>query len=93
MGSAINAHCSFIIFLQETSSGFKNTDGLEEEISKVLENINAEKGDEEVKVDMWCHFGHAYITKVDEGEYGNLIFGAITLFVLVHFFAVLVKDL
>ena len=21
-----------------------------------------------VKVDMWCHFGHAHITKVDEGE-------------------------
>ena len=31
---------------------------------------------------MWCHFGHAYITKVDEGEYGNLIFGAVTLFAI-----------
>ena len=21
-----------------------------------------------IKVDMWCHFGHAYVTKVDEGN-------------------------
>ena len=21
-----------------------------------------------VKIDMWSHFGHAYITKIDEGE-------------------------
>ena len=47
---------------------------------KVLENIYAEKDDQELKVDMWCHFGHAYITKVDEGEYGNLIFGAHSVF-------------
>ena len=45
----------------------------------------AEKGDEEVKVDMWSHFGRAYITKVDEGEYVNLIFGAVTLFAIKSF--------
>ena len=27
-----------------------------------------------VKVDMWCHFGHAYVTKVDEGEMMLLLF-------------------
>ena len=43
----------------------------------VLEKIHAEKGDQEVKVDMWCHFGHAYITKVDKGEYRNFIFGSL----------------
>ena len=47
---------------------------------KVLENIYAEKDDQELKVDMWSHFGHAYITKVDEGEYGNLIFGSHSVF-------------
>ena len=53
---------------------------------KVLEKIYAEKSDKEVKADMWCHFGHAYITKVDEGEYVNLIFGAVTLFAIKSFF-------
>ena len=51
----------------------------------VLEKIHAEKGDQEVKVDMWCHFGHAYITKVDEGEYRNLIFGTVSLFAMKSF--------
>jgi len=53
---------------EETFSGFRNTDSLKETILMVLEKIHAEKGDQEVKVDMWCHFGHAYITKVDEDE-------------------------
>ena len=52
---------------------------------KVLEKIYAEKSDKEVKADMWCHFGHAYITKVDEGEYVNLIFGAFSLFTIKSF--------
>ncbi|KAK2558337.1 hypothetical protein P5673_019474 [Acropora cervicornis] len=54
--------------LAKNSSGFGNTDGLKEEMLKVLETIYAEKSDKEVKADMWCHFGHAYITKVDEDE-------------------------
>ncbi|XP_015755830.1 PREDICTED: uncharacterized protein LOC107335338 isoform X5 [Acropora digitifera] len=53
---------------EETFSGFRNSDGLKEEMLKVLENIYAEKDDQELKVDMWSHFGHAYITKVDEDE-------------------------
>ena len=32
---------------------------------------------------MWCHFGHAYVTKVDEGEYANLIFGLNPLFLFI----------
>ncbi|XP_067034569.1 uncharacterized protein [Acropora muricata] len=52
--------------LAETSSGLRNTDGLKEEILNVLEEIYEEKGNKEF--DMWCHFGHAYITKVDEDE-------------------------
>ncbi|XP_015754358.1 PREDICTED: uncharacterized protein LOC107334005 isoform X2 [Acropora digitifera] len=53
---------------EETFSGFRNTDDLNKKILKVLEKIYAEKSDKEVKFDMWCHFGHAYITKVDEDE-------------------------
>ena len=53
---------------QETSSGFTNTDSLRDKILSVLKRIHSEKGEEEVRVDMWCHFGHAYITKVDEGK-------------------------
>ena len=34
----------------------------------MLRQIHKEKDEEMVKVDMWCHFGHAYITKVDEGK-------------------------
>lgn len=53
---------------EETSSGFTNTDSLRDTILGVLKRIHREKGEEEVRVDMWCHFGHAYITKVDEDE-------------------------
>ncbi|XP_044174207.1 uncharacterized protein LOC114958012 [Acropora millepora] len=53
---------------EETFSGFRNTDDLNKKILKVLEKIYAEKSDKEVKFDMWCHFGHAYITNVDEDE-------------------------
>ncbi|XP_020632537.1 uncharacterized protein LOC110069365 [Orbicella faveolata] len=41
---------------------------LEEKVLEVLKQIRKEKDEEMVKVDMWCHFGHAYVTKVDEDE-------------------------
>ena len=47
---------------------------LEEKVLEVLNQIRKEKDEEMVKVDMWCHFGHAYITKVDEGELMLLLF-------------------
>ncbi len=34
----------------------------------MLKQIHTEKEGEIVKVDMWSHFGHSYITKVDEGN-------------------------
>ena len=34
----------------------------------MLKQIKKEKDEEMVRVDMWSHFGHVYITKVDEGE-------------------------
>ena len=34
----------------------------------MLKRIHKEKEEERVIVDIWCHFGHAYITKVDEGK-------------------------
>ncbi|CAH3144164.1 unnamed protein product [Porites lobata] len=53
---------------EETLDGFLHTDRLKEKIVKVLKQIHQEKAKEEVRVDMWCHFGRAYITKVDEDE-------------------------
>ena len=56
------------IFEQETYLGFANVDRIKEKVVEVLRKIHGEKREEEVMVDMWCHFGHAYITKIDEGE-------------------------
>ena len=56
------------IFEQETYLGFANVDRIKEKVVEVLRQIHGEKREEEVMVDMWCHFGHAYITKIDEGE-------------------------
>lgn len=61
------------INLQETLDGFLHTDRLKEKIVKVLKQIHQEKATEEVRVDMWCHFGRAYITKVDEGTDLNIV--------------------
>ena len=43
-------------------------ENLREKLSKVLQSIQKEKEEVKVIVDIWCHFGHAYITKVNEGE-------------------------
>lgn len=64
---------SFCIFQQETFSSFTNTGSLTEKILNVLKKIHGEKDEDEVKVDMWCHFGHGYITNVDEGECASCI--------------------
>ena len=56
------------IFEQETYLGFANVDRIKAKVVEVLRKIHGEKREEEVMVDMWCHFGHAYITKIDEGE-------------------------
>ena len=42
---------------------------LRDKLSMVLKNLQKEKEEEKVIVDIWCHFGHAYITDVDEGEW------------------------
>lgn len=57
-------------------SGFTDVENLKEKILEVLKQIHKEKGEDEVKVDMWCHLGHAYITKVDEGELDSLALSA-----------------
>jgi len=49
---------------------------LKDKLLMVLKNIHKEKEEEKVIVDIWCHFGHAYITKVDEGERKFLCFVA-----------------
>ena len=53
-------------FQQETCSGFTNTDRIKEKVLGVLRQIYQEKGEEVVRADTYCHFGHAYINKVDE---------------------------
>jgi len=42
----------------------KLSDGLR----RVLEKIHKENEEEKVIVDIWCHFGHAYITRVGEAD-------------------------
>ena len=61
-------HNKILIFQQETGPGFTNTVRIKEKVLKVLKQIHGEKGEEVVRVDMYCHFGHAYINKVDEGR-------------------------
>ena len=41
---------------------------LRDKLSMVLKIIQKEKEEEKVIVDIWSHFGHAYITDIDEGE-------------------------
>ncbi|KAJ7323759.1 hypothetical protein OS493_030885 [Desmophyllum pertusum] len=54
----------------ETSSGFTDIDRLKDKLLMVLREIHKEKEDEEemVKVSIWCHLGHSYIPKVNEGD-------------------------
>ncbi|XP_022803029.1 uncharacterized protein LOC111340448 isoform X1 [Stylophora pistillata] len=55
--------------LEEEKSDFADTDSLIEKILGVLKQIHKEKEEGEmVKVDMWSHFGHAHISRIDEEE-------------------------
>ena len=40
---------------------------LEKKLLMVLRKIQEEKEDETVRIDIWCHLGHAYLIEVDEG--------------------------
>ena len=51
------------------SPGLTGIEKLRDKLLMVLNDIHKEKEEEKVMVDIWCHFGHAYITKVDEGEW------------------------
>ena len=53
---------------QDGQDDFTGMEKLRDKLSMVLQNIQKEKEEEKVIVDIWCHFGHAYITKVNEGE-------------------------
>ena len=61
-------HYNVMKLLQETSSDFADTESLREKFLEVLKQIHKEKEEEMVIVDIWCHFGHAYLTNVDEGK-------------------------
>ena len=54
---------------QDGQDDFTGMEKLRDKLSMVLQNIQKEKEEEKVIVDIWCHFGHAYITKVNEGEW------------------------
>ena len=54
--------------LQGEQDGFSDIDKLRAELLNVLKNIHKEKEEEPLKVVIWCHLGHAYITEVGEGE-------------------------
>ncbi|XP_020632584.1 uncharacterized protein LOC110069397 [Orbicella faveolata] len=47
---------------------FTGMEKLRDKLLMVLQNIQKEKEEEKVIVDIWCHVGHAYITKVDEAD-------------------------
>ena len=55
------------LFIIEQDS-FDGMEKLRDEFLKVLKNLHKEKEEERVIVEILCHLGHAYITKVDEGE-------------------------
>ena len=57
------------IISKETPSGFADTESLKEKVLGILKQIHQEKEEEMVIVDIWCHFGHAYLIKVDEGQF------------------------
>ena len=42
-------------------------ESLKEKMLGILKQIHKEKEEEMVIVDIWCHFGHAYLINVDEG--------------------------
>lgn len=57
--------------LEQTSQDMDNFTGIEKLRNKllmVLKKLHKEKEEERVLVDIWCHFGHVYITEVDEDE-------------------------
>ncbi|PFX17723.1 hypothetical protein AWC38_SpisGene17925 [Stylophora pistillata] len=53
---------------EETTSGFGDTESLKKNMLGILREIHKEKEEEMVLVDIWCHFGHAYLNKVDQDE-------------------------
>ena len=53
---------------QDGQDDFTGMEKLRDTLSMVLHNIQKENEEEKVIVDIWCHFGHAYITKVSEGK-------------------------
>ncbi|PFX14685.1 uncharacterized protein LOC111344482 isoform X1 [Stylophora pistillata] len=55
--------------LQEETADFADTDSLSEKIRGVLGQIHKEREEGGmVRIDMWSHFGHVYITAIDEEE-------------------------
>lgn len=64
----------FFFIEQNFPHGFTGIEKLKRKLLTVLKQIHKEKEEERVIVDIWCHFGHAYITKVDEGKKKDSLF-------------------
>ncbi|PFX17738.1 uncharacterized protein LOC111340449 [Stylophora pistillata] len=58
--------------VEETPSGFADMESLKEKMLGILKQIHKEKEEEMVIVDIWCHFGHAYLINVDEDDENDL---------------------
>ncbi|XP_020632536.1 uncharacterized protein LOC110069364 [Orbicella faveolata] len=54
--------------MEDSPLGFTGIEKLKDKLLTVLDKIHEEKEEERVIVDIWCHFGHVYVTKVDEDE-------------------------
>lgn len=52
---------------QVSPPGFTGAEKLEEKLLMVLKKLHKEKEEKKFIIDIWCHLGHAYIIKVDEG--------------------------
>ena len=68
-------HTSQTLIEQDLPADFTGIDRLKNQFLKVLRKIHKEKEGERVKIDIWCHLGHVYIIKVDEGERKDSLFG------------------
>ena len=64
----IEFHTIKLLIEQDLPPDITVMEKLSDGLRRVLEKIHKENEEEKVIVDIWCHFGHAYITRVGEGE-------------------------
>ena len=63
-------HCFYLFVCWKDLHGKIDAEQVKDVISEVLQNIQTEKYMYEGKIpkaDLWCHFGHMYVSNIDEG--------------------------